>query len=76
MPKKTKTINGEEVVVKSLPMLEEADLLGKPVVAVVGEGNKYTNKNGKEVTPKEVKFVKVWKAGDIKEITSDADVPF
>ena len=76
MPTKTKTINGEEVVVKSLPMLEESDLLGKPVVAVVGEGNKYTNKNGKEVTPKEVKFVKVWRDGHTKEITSDADIPF
>ena len=63
-------------MVKSLPMLEESDLLGKPVIAVVGEGDKYTNKNGKEVTPKEVKFVKAWKDGHIKEITSDADIPF
>jgi len=76
LPKKTKTVNGEEVVVKSLPTLEESDLLGKPVVAVVGEGNVYTNKNGKEVTPKEVKFVKAWRDGHTKEITSDADIPF
>ena len=76
LPKKTKTVNGEEVVIKSLPTLKESDLLGKPVVAVVGEGNKYTNKNGKEVTPKEVKFVKVWRDGHTKEITSDADIPF
>ena len=76
LPKKTKKVDGEEVVIKSLPTLGEADLLGKPVIAVVGEGNKYTNKNGKEVTPKEVKFVKSWKDGEIKEITSDADIPF
>ena len=76
MPTATKTVNDEEVIVKSLPMISESDLIGKTVVAIVGEGNKYTNKNGKEVTPKEVKFVKVWKGGAIKEMTSDADIPF
>ena len=76
LPKKTKTVNGEEVVVKSLPTLKDSDLLGKPVVAVVGEGKKYTNKSGKEVTPKEVKFVKAWRDGHTKEITSDAEIPF
>ena len=76
LPTKPKTIDGVEVVVKSLPTLTDADLLGKPVIAVVGEGNKYTNKNGKEVTPKEVKFVKAWRDGEVKEIEADADIPF
>ena len=76
LPSKPKTIDGVEVVVKSLPTLTDADLLGKPVIAVVGEGSKYTNKNGKEVTPKEVKFVKAWRDGEVKEIEADADIPF
>ena len=76
LPKATKTIDGKEVVVKSLPMLKDADFIGKPIIAVVGAGNKYINKNGKEVTPKEVKFVKAWKDGKLKEIASDAEIPF
>ena len=76
LPTQKKTINGEEVVVKSLPMLSDEDIVGKPVIAVVGSGKPYTNKNGKEITPKEVKFVKAWRDGVAIEGGGDADIPF
>jgi hypothetical protein len=46
-----------------------------PVIGVVGKGRPYVNKNGKEVTPSEVKFVKSWSNGTKKE-NNDADIPF
>ena len=76
LPTTTKEIDGEKVTVKSLPTIKESDMEGMPVIAVVGEGKKYTNKNGKEVTPKVAKFVKAWKNGKKKEMTNEADIPF
>jgi hypothetical protein len=71
-----KKVGGEDVVVKALPTITNDDIIGKPVIAVVGDGKPYTNKNGKEVTPKEVKFVKYWKDGVQKEGGLDEDIPF
>jgi hypothetical protein len=76
LPTSTREIDGEKVTVKALPTLTEKDITGTPVIAVVGEGKKYTNRNGKEVTPKEVKFVKTWKDGKKLEIADEADIPF
>lgn len=76
LPTSKREINGEEVTVKALPTLTEKDITGAPVIAVVGEGRKYTNRNGKEVTPKEVKFVKAWKEGKKLETVDEADIPF
>ena len=61
--------------VKSLPTITKEDITGMPIVGVVGKGRPYTNKNGKEVTPSEVKFVKVWSGGTKKE-GNDAEIPF
>ena len=73
-----KEVGGEKVVVKSLPNITENDIIGKPIIGVVGSGKPYTNKNGKEVTPKEVKFVKYWKDGSLKDTTkvTSNDIPF
>ena len=76
LPTSVKEINGEKLTVKSLPTLKSEDMEGVPVIAVVGEGRKYTNKNGKEVTPKIVKFVKEWRDGKKLEIADEADIPF
>ena len=75
LPTVEKEINGEKVKVKSLPTITTEDITGMPVVGVVGKGRPYTNKNGKEVTPSEVKFVKAWAGGTKKEDT-DAEIPF
>ena len=76
LPTVEKEINGETVKVKSLPTITADDIIGLPVVGVVGKGKPYTNKNGKEVTPREVKFVKSWSDGIKKEMNADADIPF
>tara|TARA_R100000315_G_C5184868_1_gene107462 strand:+ start:38 stop:664 length:627 start_codon:yes stop_codon:yes gene_type:complete len=75
LPTVEKEINGEKVKVKSLPTIDVSKIEGMPVVGVVGEGKPYTNKNGKQITPKEVKFVKSW-AGGIKKEVSNVDIPF
>ena len=76
LPTVEKEINGEKVKVKSLPTITADDISGMPVVGVVGQGRPYTNANGKEITPWEVKFVKTWNGGTKKEVTTDADIPF
>jgi len=76
LPTIEKEINGETVKVKSLPTIAADDIVGIPVIGVVGKGRPYTNKNGKEVTPSEVKFVKSWSDGVKKEMVADADIPF
>ena len=75
LPTIEKEIGGEKVKVKSLPTISEEDILGMPIIGVVGKGKPYTNHNGKEVTPSEVKFVKTWSGGVRKEV-GDAEIPF
>ena len=76
LPIVEKEINGETVRVKTLPTLTKEHISGVPVVAVVSDGKPYTNKNGKEVTPKIVKYVKAWKGGTKMETTNEAEIPF
>ena len=75
LPTVEKEINGEKVKVKSLPTITESDIVGMPVVGVVGKGRPYTNKNGRQITPSEVKFVKTW-SGGVKKDDSSAEIPF
>jgi len=76
LPTVEKELNGEKVKVKTLPMIKAEDIDGMPVVGVVGQGKPYTNANGKQITPWEVKFVKSWADGTKKEVTVDEDIPF
>ena len=72
IPRKVIKIKGQDVEVQVLPMLTEADINGKPAMAVIGKGKPYKNKEGQERTPFEVKYVKKWEEG----VKKDADVPF
>ena len=57
----------KEVEVKVLPKLDTKDINGKPVVAVIGKGKPWTNKEGKEVKSNIVRFVKKWEGGEAVE---------
>ena len=70
----TKEIDGEQVTFKELPNLTTEKMEGQPVIAVCGYGKPYINKEGKEVTPFQVKWVKEWPKGRV--IASDEDIPF
>ena len=67
-------IDGKKVTVEIMPSLSEEDIQGKPAIRVVGRGKPYTNKNGKEINPWEVKFVKSWDEGESKDF--NAEIPF
>ena len=60
--------------VKSLPTITKEHIVGVPVIAVVGKGKPYTNKNGKEIKPWQAKFVKSWDEGEIKDFNEE--IPF
>tara|TARA_Y100001963_G_C6787425_1_gene453611 strand:+ start:2219 stop:2839 length:621 start_codon:yes stop_codon:yes gene_type:complete len=68
----TKDIDGEQVTFKELPNLTTANMEGQPVIGVCGYSKPYTNKEGKEVTPFNVKFVKKWEKGRVLS----EDIPF
>ena len=72
--KEDREIDGKKVTVEIMPSLSEDDINGRPVTAVVGRGKPYTNKNGKEINPWQVKFVKTWGEGEIKDFTEE--IPF
>ena len=67
-------IDGKKVNVEIMPNLSESDVEGKPVIAVVGRGKPYTNKQGKEVKPWQAKFVKPWDEGEIRDFSEE--IPF
>ena len=71
----TTEIDGQDVEVKELPVIDMEELVGTPVTAVVGQGKTWIDSEGKERTPWVVKFVRPWKDGKKKEV-SDADIPF
>ena len=73
-PKEKRTINGEEVEVLSLPSINEAELIGKPVVAVVKKGRPFKNKEGKTRTFYDCKWIKQWKEGKVKKV--EDEIPF
>ena len=68
----TKEIDGEMVTFKELPNLTTDAMEGQPVIGVSGFGKPYTNKDGNEVVPFNVKFVKKWEKGRVL----DEDIPF
>ena len=74
IPTEERTINSKTVTVQLLPNINEDDLNGTPVTAVVGRGTPYTNKQGKEVNPWQVKFVKAWDEGKTRDFTEE--IPF
>jgi hypothetical protein len=75
-PRETKTINGKEVEVQTLPNLTSNDLIGKPVIAVVGEGRPWKDKDGNKKTFWDCKFVKRWEDGKEKSDASSEEIPF
>ena len=79
-PKTTELeVDGEKVTMKELPDLSEDDILGKPVLAVVGKGKPWTSdRDGKTRTSLEVKWFRTWAEGDDIDPESlvDDDLPF
>ena len=71
----TTEIDGQDVEVKELPVIDMEELVGTPVTAVVGQGKTWTDSDGNERTPWVVKFVRPWADGKKKEM-SDAEIPF
>ena len=67
-------IDGKKIKVEIMPSLSEEDIVGKPAIGVVGRGKPYTNKNGKEIKPWYVKFVKSWDEGEAKDFNQE--IPF
>ena len=67
-------IDGKKIKVEIMPSLSEEDIVGKPAIGVVGRGKPYTNKNGKEIKPWYVKFVKSWDEGEVKDFNQE--IPF
>ena len=70
----TKEIDGEQVTFKELPNLATNNMEGQPVIAVCGYGKPYINKDSKEVTPFQVRYVKEWPKG--KVLKDDENIPF
>ena len=69
-----KEIDGEKVTFKELPNLTTASMDGQPIIAVCDYGKPYTNKEGKEVIPFQVKYAKEWPNGRV--LSEDANIPF
>ena len=69
-----RVLDGKKINVEIMPSLSEDDINGRPVTAVVGRGKPYTNKQGKEVNPWQVKFVKSWDEGEIRNFNEE--IPF
>ena len=69
-------INGKTLDVQVLPTLEESDVNGRPVVAVVGRDKDWINDDGEKMPSFKVKFVKLWKDGKLLKTTSHDDLPF
>jgi len=69
-------IGGKHIDVQILPTLEETDLNGRPVVAVVGRDKDWVNDEGETMPSFKVKFVKLWKEGKRLATTTTNDLPF
>ena len=60
----TREVNGKSVEVSILPTLEDKDIIGLPVTAVVNRHKEdWVNPEGKSVPQWRVKFIKEWKDG-------------
>ena len=71
-----RTVNDKTVEVMVLPHLDEKDIEGIPVTAVVDKGREWTNDEGKTMPSWEVKFVKVWTDGVRLPKDTHDDLPF
>lgn len=71
-------MNGEMVTVKELPDLSEDDIMGKPVMAVIGRGKPWkSDRDGKVRTSLEVKWFRTWADGESVDVeAADDDMPF
>ena len=72
-------VNGEKVSMKELPNLNETDILGKPVLAVIGRGKPWkSDRDGKTRTSLEVKWFRTWADGEAMDpdTIEDDDLPF
>jgi hypothetical protein len=71
-------MNGEMVTVKELPDLSEDDIMGKPVMAVVGRGKPWkSDRDGKVRTSLEVKWFRTWADGESVDVSAaEDDLPF
>ncbi len=78
IPTEERTINSKTVTVQLLPNINEDDLNGTPVTAVVGRGQDWTDDNGKTHPSWRVKFTKLWENGKRLETknTNTDDLPF
>ena len=76
IPTEDRTINGSTVKVQVLPDIEETDLNGTPVTAVVGRGQDWVNDTGETRPSWRVKFTKLWKDGKRLAATTTNDLPF
>ena len=72
--KEERDIDGKKVTVEIMPSLSEDDINGRPITAVVDRGKPYKNKDGKEINPWQVKFVKLWDEGEIRDFKEE--IPF
>jgi len=74
----TTEIDGKDVEVKELPVIDMEALVGTPVSAVVGQGKTWTDSDGNERTPWVSKYIRPWKDGEkitVKEESED-EIPF
>jgi hypothetical protein len=71
-----RTVNGKTVEVQLLPDVQESDLNGTPVVAVVGRGKDWINDKGETVPSYRCKFTKRWEDGKRLAGTTTDDLPF
>ena len=76
IPTEERTINGKTVKVQLLPNVEENDLNGTPVVAVVARGQDWTDDTGQSRPSWRVKFTKLWADGKRLADTTTNDLPF
>ncbi len=68
-------IDGEKRMVKSLPVLDHHDFLGKPVHANVGLGKPWKGTDGVERQTHEVKSINKWEEGTTIDVEAE-DLPF
>jgi len=76
---RTETIDGKETTVKILPLLTEADMIGKPVTAVLRKvKDEWTNNKGEKMHYSwRVAYVKEWTGGTLRDMkVNPEDLPF
>ena len=76
IPTEERTINGKTVTVQLLPNVQESDLNGTPVTAVVGRGKDWVDDTGKNRPSFKCKFTKRWVDGKKLATTTTDDLPF